>query len=150
MLSETVTVIDDASWEAAVGREIADRTSVHDDGDTLTVFCCDAVWARELFQRIDDIQARLPRRSIYFGVEGDSPRSARAKYAAYLQSDHWRSLRRWALERAGARCQLCNTSEETLHVHHRTYERLGAELPQDLTVLCASCHAKFHNRAPRG
>lgn len=55
-----------------------------------------------------------------------------------------RSVRRWALERAEKRCQVCNTDERTLHVHHRTYERVGAELPTDLIVLCDACHGVFH------
>lgn len=31
----------------------------------------------------------------------------------------------------------------TLDVHHRTYERLGNESPDDLTVLCRDCHKLF-------
>lgn len=30
-----------------------------------------------------------------------------------------------------------------LHVHHRTYERLGEELPEDLVVLCEVCHEAY-------
>ena len=71
----------------------------------------------------------------------------RVVYAEYLQSDAWRERRDAALERAGHRCQLCN-SDAPLHVHHRTYDRLGAELPQDLTVLCEHCHQKFHDKLP--
>jgi DNA-binding MarR family transcriptional regulator len=67
----------------------------------------------------------------------------REEYALYLRSDHWRETRKAALKRAGHKCQLC-TSNRGLQVHHRTYERLGQELPQDLTVLCATCHENFH------
>ena len=64
-------------------------------------------------------------------------------YPEYLQTAHWQAERQAAKERAHHRCQLCNRGGE-LHVHHRTYERLGAEEPQDLTVLCAECHKKYH------
>jgi hypothetical protein len=63
----------------------------------------------------------------------------------YLRSPHWRETRERALERAGHRCQVCN-SEQRLDVHHRTYERIGAEEPGDLTVLCRRCHDLFHGR----
>jgi 5-methylcytosine-specific restriction endonuclease McrA len=61
----------------------------------------------------------------------------------YLRSDHWRQMRAAALDRADNRCQVCNGAD-ALDVHHRTYERLGAELPGDLTVLCRRCHGLFH------
>jgi len=66
-------------------------------------------------------------------------------YAEYLQSDHWKQFAAEAKERAGNRCQLCNADGE-LHTHHRTYDRLGEELPEDVVVLCADCHAKFHDK----
>lgn len=66
----------------------------------------------------------------------------------YLRSVHWASVRRDALERAEYRCQVCN-ADKALDVHHRTYERLGAEAPADLTVLCRRCHARFHDSLPK-
>lgn len=65
-------------------------------------------------------------------------------YAEYLKTDHWVSMRKYMLKKAHYKCQLCGNKQE-LHVHHRTYENRGNELPQDLIVLCASCHRKFHN-----
>ena len=64
-------------------------------------------------------------------------------YDLYLQSPHWQRIRLVALERADWRCQACNTPHR-LHVHHRTYERLGREAVGDLTVLCEDCHRKVH------
>lgn len=69
-------------------------------------------------------------------------------YQTYLKSAHWQKVRRAALKRAGLRCQICNESGVQLDVHHRTYERLGNEFDSDLTVLCNSCHGKFHDRLP--
>ena len=66
-------------------------------------------------------------------------------YREYLETPEWQARRKAALKQAGYRCQVCNRSRE-LHVHHRTYERRGAELPGDLTVLCDECHALYHGK----
>ena len=68
-------------------------------------------------------------------------------YPNYLNSDDWSKKAEIAKGRAGWRCQLCNKSKDvtTLHTHHRTYERIYHELPDDLIVLCEDCHAKFHD-----
>ncbi len=65
-------------------------------------------------------------------------------YEDYLRSEAWKRRREYMLRRAGYRCRLCNRGER-LEVHHRTYERLGAEDPDDLTVLCHDCHLRYHN-----
>jgi hypothetical protein len=69
-------------------------------------------------------------------------------YYEYIASDKWREKAREAKEATGYRCQLCNASyrERTLHVHHRTYENLGNETTDDLTVLCGNCHRDFHKK----
>ena len=69
-------------------------------------------------------------------------------YKEYIKSDLWKGKAKAAKDRVGWRCQLCNKvgTETTLHVHHRTYDRLGVELAQDLIVLCKDCHAKFHGK----
>lgn len=68
---------------------------------------------------------------------------SRAKYREYLQSPEWQVRRQWALARAGYRCQVCN-GQGVLDCHHRTYERVGREHPEDVTVLCRRCHQLFH------
>ncbi len=70
--------------------------------------------------------------------------TAPGDYRSYLQSAAWKQRRREAIQRAGGRCQVCNSSGP-LEVHHRTYKRVGRELPGDLTVLCRGCHARFHD-----
>lgn len=67
-------------------------------------------------------------------------------YGEYLKTDHWKSLRARMLKRANYSCQLCNASNVSLHVHHRTYENRGDEDYSDLIVLCAPCHSKFHDK----
>lgn len=64
-------------------------------------------------------------------------------YAEYLLTDHWRTMRRLALEAGDWRCALCDNAD-LLEVHHRTYERLGQERLRDLVVLCEDCHARHH------
>lgn len=65
-------------------------------------------------------------------------------YAEYLKTDHWAELRAQKLRSAKYRCQVCNTNQHILDVHHRTYERRGRELLNDLTVLCRPCHERHH------
>ena len=65
------------------------------------------------------------------------------KYDEYLQSERWQKKRQEAPKFWGYKCALCYSSEK-LHVHHRTYYRLGNELPTDVIVLCSSCHDRHH------
>lgn len=69
-------------------------------------------------------------------------------YAEYLQSPWWRAKRNDALRAARYRCQRCESKRE-LQVHHLTYERIGAELPGDLEVLCRGCHLGEHSLETR-
>lgn len=64
-------------------------------------------------------------------------------YRTYLTLEHWQRQRKKALDRSGHKCSLCSGTNR-LDVHHRTYERLGEEAPEDLTVLCRRCHENFH------
>jgi hypothetical protein len=64
-------------------------------------------------------------------------------YSDYLRTPEWTERRRSAVRRAGQACQTCG-GQGRLHVHHRTYERRGEELADDLTVLCENCHLAVH------
>lgn len=74
----------------------------------------------------------------------------------YLFSGHWREFRASVLEVQRARlgrnvCERCpeDANEkitDELHVHHRTYERLGEERLDDVEILCEACHDKEHLR----
>jgi hypothetical protein len=70
-------------------------------------------------------------------------------YRQYLRTPEWRRTKAAALLRAGNACSLDVTHTEGLEVHHRTYERLGAELSSDLAVLCRSCHQLLHKEYGR-
>ncbi len=74
--------------------------------------------------------------------KGKDMPSLSAEYRRYLRSVTWFVKRREALRRAGYRCGRCGApvTNDNAHVHHLTYERLGAELPEDLSVMCRECH----------
>lgn len=66
-------------------------------------------------------------------------------YGDYLLTAEWQERRKAMLRSAGNRCMVCNR-DRLLNVHHRTYERRGAEHPADLIVLCEDCHGLFHGK----
>ena len=70
----------------------------------------------------------------------------RIPFSEYRKTREWQAKRTERLSRAGYRCQACGTRDARLHVHHKTYENYGDERPQDLVVLCESCHGRFHRR----
>jgi len=67
-------------------------------------------------------------------------------YEEYLQTEHWLHFKSEALKNAQHRCKLCNTNDDTLHVHHNNYDNRGRETFNDVIVLCGDCHAKFHGK----
>ena len=60
-------------------------------------------------------------------------------YQEYLKTDHWKTVSWAAKWHAGFACQICG-SEKNLQVHHRDYDSLYNERPEDVTVLCSRCH----------
>ena len=69
------------------------------------------------------------------------------RYKDFLSSWVWGSTRARILKRAGDKCEVCG-AEGTLHIHHKTYRRVGGnELDEDLIVLCPKCHKRVHELA---
>ena len=68
-------------------------------------------------------------------------------YRKYIRSKAWKQKAEEAKERVDNRCQFCNRSRDEIQLdaHHRTYERLGNELPEDITILCRDCHQLFED-----
>ena len=64
-------------------------------------------------------------------------------YLEYMQSDQWRTKRKYAIHKAGYKCDICR-SKLCLEVHHKTYENLGNEKDEELQVLCKRCHKDLH------
>jgi hypothetical protein len=61
-------------------------------------------------------------------------------YERYIRSSQWKEKRDMRLAIDGHRCVRCGVSDERLEVHHKTYERFGAEEIADLETLCVRCH----------
>ena len=74
--------------------------------------------------------------------DGTSERS-NIDYRAYLQTRHWRIVRKMALHLAHYHCGNCGGAQR-LRVHHLTYENLWHEYSNDVTVLCDDCHNLLH------
>lgn len=64
-------------------------------------------------------------------------------YRSYLETPHWKSVRRRTLARNGGVCNVCGSSED-LNIHHLTYKRIGREKDSDLQVLCRGFHCNEH------
>ena len=68
------------------------------------------------------------------------------KYQAYLCSREWAERRNAVYLRCGSVCERCNMNAAD-HVHHLTYVRKYAELPEDLQALCRGCHEFTHGKS---
>lgn len=62
-----------------------------------------------------------------------------AFFIEYITSDGWKHIRESALKEDNYTCRTCG-SKDDLDVHHKTYERLGSEKPEDLITLCHNCY----------
>jgi 5-methylcytosine-specific restriction endonuclease McrA len=69
-------------------------------------------------------------------------------YDGYLSSPQWFKFREQVLLYWDYKCALC-CSPRALHVHHRTYKRLGNERLNDCVALCADCHKMVTRRRKR-
>lgn len=63
-------------------------------------------------------------------------------YNDYLNSEHWRRLKRSRLGRR-SKCQCCWRAKATT-IHHVSYRRLGQERRSDTMNLCIPCHNAIH------
>lgn len=70
-------------------------------------------------------------------------RSKGEVYRRYIASDRWKERRAEYFQSHKRRCSACGSTVQ-IHLHHRTYDRMGAELDSDLTPLCQGCHTKVH------
>ena len=63
--------------------------------------------------------------------------------AAYYETHHWQKFRHdWKFTSGRYRCVVCGDGYN--HLHHRSYERLGAEGPEDVVPVCKECHEATH------
>lgn len=66
-----------------------------------------------------------------------------SRYQRYLQSAEWKIFRLSVIAKRGRYCQDCGSSRD-VQLHHLTYERLGHERPEDVRLLCDTCHQIEH------
>ena len=71
-------------------------------------------------------------------------RNWKRKYKKYLLSDEWAQLKIDLFDHRGRECERCG-SDKYLQVHHLSYKNIFNEEPEDLEILCKSCHKKEHN-----
>jgi hypothetical protein len=71
---------------------------------------------------------------------------ARVNYYEYIQSDIWREKRNAYGSIIGWKCEKCGRTpaRKFLHLHHKTYERLGHEKAEDVIMVCCFCHSDTH------
>lgn len=100
--------------------------------------------SQSFFAVVSRVIERLINQQVFILRRCIAPDLATMPYSDYLKTEHWQKTSAAAKDRAGQKCQMCNAYGQ-LHTHHRTYERRGKELPEDLIVLCASCHKLFHD-----
>lgn len=117
----------------------------HSKDKTRCVSCNVIVSKKNVGKHCRKVHKGIPISEVLFddsGIEFKIP-----IYRDYINSPAWKKKSDAAKERAKYRCQVCNTKDEILDTHHRTYERLGRELESDLIVLCRSCHTLFETKS---
>ena len=69
-------------------------------------------------------------------------------YSDYCNSEHWIKVRADIIEVRGRYCEDCKEhvpEKQPLTCHHITYKNLFDEQPEDLRLLCDSCHTATHS-----
>ena len=87
------------------------------------------------------------------GLPWSTARVARREhYGTYMRSPAWLHRREaweaaWTSRHGAApTCAACGGEWNLSHgdVHHRSYDRLGSEIYEDLIALCRPCHTQLH------
>jgi hypothetical protein len=64
-----------------------------------------------------------------------------AEYEARLRSPEWQRLKIDVLVKQHGKCARCRRYlPNSLELHRRHYDTLGSERPEDVELLCATCH----------
>ena len=69
-----------------------------------------------------------------------------AEYRAHINSSEWHTFRAKIIIERGCQCERCLAFGKVLHLHHDSYKRFGHEEPEDVRLLCVSCHEEVHGR----
>jgi hypothetical protein len=65
-------------------------------------------------------------------------------YAAYLLTNHWRTLRAKIYDLRKHKCERCKKEIKLYHVHHKSYKHIGFERIGELMLVCYECHEILH------
>lgn len=65
------------------------------------------------------------------------------EYYDYLKSKEWADIRIDLFNARGKKCEYCDNVEK-LQIHHLHYRNIFKEEPEDLVILCDSCHKNEH------
>lgn len=69
----------------------------------------------------------------------------RPNYRQYIASDAWFTKRQEIMLRSGGMCEVAGCGSEAEQVHHKHYDSLGNENPEDLMAVCVRCHEEIHD-----
>lgn len=70
-------------------------------------------------------------------------------YKEYLKTDHWKKIKKQYKDSDLPQyCLVCENPKYELH--HRSYDRIGAELLTDLISLCRKHHSATHKLVKKG
>ena len=77
---------------------------------------------------------------------------SKTTYSDLLKDPRWQKKRLEILNRDNWTCQECGDTEETLHVHHKSYKGSDPwDTPDsDLITYCQSCHECFEDALKTG
>jgi len=69
----------------------------------------------------------------------------KSQYQEYLKTEHWLDVKKRfrASKLCKKRCYVCG-GRSNIHIHHKSYKRIGNERLWDLIELCATCHKSVH------
>ena len=68
-------------------------------------------------------------------------------YQEYLESSHWQEKKKEFKNSGYYRgcCWACG-AKKYLHLHHKSYDRIGKEHLGDFVELCSNCHTQVHQK----
>ena len=95
---------------------------------------------QELARRREEFVGFAARRLGAEHEARDAVQTAYLLYKNYMISPQWEVKRAEAVKADGNACRKCGRKGK-VEVHHITYKRMGAELPEDLIAVCPACHA---------
>jgi hypothetical protein len=67
-------------------------------------------------------------------------------YSEKLRDPRWQKMRLQIMERDGFACQFCRSTEKTLNIHHKIYDKKREPWEYDgsaLVTCCEACHTEL-------